>query len=120
MATDDLELARRLHEAMDVGLDAVCALLCDDAEYVTDRRTLRGLAEIRERLGERSGESLENLDREFSVGEWERGDGAVVCRSRVVLRWKETGEVATATDVYEAVTVRDGKILRYERRVKWE
>ena len=120
MTEGDLELARQLGDAMEVGLDAVCALLCDDAEYVTDRRTLRGLAEIREKLGERSGETLENLDREFSSGEWERSDGVVVCRSRVVLRWKETGEVATASDVYETVTVRDGKISRYERRVKWE
>ena len=120
MGTEDLELARRLHKAMDVGLDAVCALLCDDAEYVTDRRTLRGLAEIREKLGERSGETLENLERDFSSGEWEHADGAVVGRSRVVLRWKETGEVATSTDVIETVTVRDGKVARYERRVKWE
>jgi len=121
VSADDLELARQLHGTMDSGdLEALYSLLCDDVEWVTDRRTLRGLAEIREKFGEKSSESLENLDPEWDGGEWERGgDGAVVCQSRFVLRWKETGEIATSSNVRETVTSRDGKVARYERRVKW-
>lgn len=121
MSANDLELARRFHEAMDGSLEELFALLCDDVEWVTDRRTLRGLAEMQEKLNAGPREGFESLDREYEVGEWEREpDGVVTCRSRITLRWKESGEVATASHVREAVTFRDGKILRYERRMKWE
>lgn len=121
MSTDDLELARRFHEAMFGSLEEFFALLCDDVEWVTERRTLRGLTDMREKLNTGAREGYESLDRQYDIGEWEReSDGVVTCRSRITLRWKETGEVATACDVHEAVTFRDGKVARYERRGSWE
>lgn len=121
MDTDHLVLARRFHEAMDGSLEELFALLCDDVQWVTERRTLSGLAEMREKLRTGAREGHESLDREYDIGEWEReSDGVVTCRSQITLRWKETGELATACDVHETVTFRDGKVARYERRGKWE
>ena len=122
MSNADLELARRFANALGSReLEAICAFLAGDAEWVTDRRTLRGLSEIRGKLGEKSGESHENLDPEVGSVEWDDGeDGRVVCRYRFSLLWKQTGEVAAASNVREEVTIRGGKIVRYERRMKWE
>lgn len=121
MVADDLELARQFHEAMGGDLEEFFALLCDDVQWVTERRTLSGLPEMREKLRVGPREGYESLDREYDIGDWEReSDGAVTCRSRIVLRWKETGEVATTCDVHETVTFCDGKVARYERRGKWE
>ncbi len=84
MSAADLELARRFADALGSrDPEAICVFLADDAEWVTDRRTLSGLTEIRGKLGEKSGESHENLDVEVGVVDWEDGeDGSVGCRYR--------------------------------------
>jgi hypothetical protein len=71
---------------------------------------------VREKLLS-GGDPPENLDVEFEDGDWEDlGGGHVARESRVVQRWKETGDVATVMRVREELEIRDDKITRYERR----
>ncbi len=117
MSVEDVEVARRLGAAVEADdREGVYALFADDIEYTTPHRTLRGLAEVREKL-KWGGEPPENLDVEWEDGEWDDvGRGHVVRESRLIQRWKETGEVATVMRVREELAIRDGKITRYERR----
>ena len=71
----------------------------------------RGARETQVRGGEK-----DNLDVEFEDGEWQDlGHGHVVRESRMVQRWKETGEVAAIMRVTLDLRIRDGKITRLER-----
>ncbi len=120
MSAGDIAVAERFRAAVEEAFatgdrELVYALFADDVEYTTPRRTLRGVTEIREKL--KWGGEKEHLDVERDEGDWrDLGDGNVASETRVVQRWKETGEVASTMVVEEQLTVRDGKIVRYERR----
>ena|SRR3990172_3887353 len=117
---EDVEVAKRfnvvLKAAFETGdREGVYELFADDIEYTTPHRTLQGLGEVREKLKWGSGEP-ENLDVEFEQGEWQDlGGGHVVSESRMVQRWKKTGEVAVTMRINVDLRIRDGKITRYER-----
>ena len=119
MSADDVSVAERFCAAAEEALatgdrELVYALFADDVEYTTPHRTLRGLSEVREKL--KWGAAKDNLDIELERGGWrDLGNGNVASESRMVQRWKETGEVAVTMVVREHLTVRDGKIARYER-----
>jgi ketosteroid isomerase-like protein len=121
VSAEDLEVAKRftsaLAEAFETGnREAVYAVFADDIEYTTPHRTLRGLDEVREKLKWGSGSEPENLDVEVEEGEWhDLGGGHLVRESRMVQRWKETGELATSMRINVDLRVRAGKIARYER-----
>ena len=121
----DVEIAERFVAAVEAAFktgdrDSVYAFFGDDIVYTTPHRTLRGLSEVRERLKWGSQEK-ENLNVESEDGEWEDlGDGHVVRESRMVQRWKETGEVATIMRINLELWIRDGKIVRLERVAKPE
>ena len=120
MGADEVAVANRFRAAREEAFatgdrELVYALFADDVEYTTPHRTLRGLSEIREKL--KWGGEKENLDVELEEGDWrDLGDGDVASETRMVQRWKETGEVAATMVIREQLTVRDGKIARYERR----
>ena len=120
MSLDDIAVAERFRAAVEEAFatgdrELAYAFFADDVEYTTPHRTLSGLSEVREKL--KWGGEKENLDVEFEFGDWrDLGDGNVASESRIVQRWKETGEVAATMVMHEQVTVRDGKIARYERR----
>jgi ketosteroid isomerase-like protein len=120
MGADDIAVAERFRSAVVAAFasgdrELVYALFAEDIEYTTPHRTLRGLSEIREKL--KWGGELENLDVEREEGRWrDLGDGNVASETRIVQRWKETKEVAATMIIHEQLTVRDGKIARYERR----
>jgi ketosteroid isomerase-like protein len=115
VSAEDIEIAKRFATTMVADKEGMFALLSDDVEWTTPKRTLRGLEEVREKLG--GGGTPDNLDVEWEEGEWQDdGAGTVVCESRVVQRWKETGEVATVMRVREELQIREGKITRYARR----
>ena len=120
VSVEDVEVAKRFNVALEAALETgdregVYALFADDIEYTTPHRTLRGLSEVREKLKWGSREK-ENLDVQFEEGEWQdRGGGRVVKESRMVQRWKETGEVAAIMRINVDLRIRDGKITRLER-----
>jgi ketosteroid isomerase-like protein len=106
-----------LEEAAESGdREAVYPLLAPDVEWVTPKRTLRGIDEIREELTR----SLppENLDLEFQADDWvDLGDRRLACDVHQVYRWKETDDVSYERDRRIELTIRDGKIGRYEMRI---
>ena len=120
VSAEDVETAKRFNIALDAAFETgdregVYALFADDIEYTTPHRTLRGLSEVREKLKWGSREK-ENLDVEFEEGEWQDlGGGHVVSESRMVQRWKETGELATTMRINVDLRISDGKITRHER-----
>jgi ketosteroid isomerase-like protein len=117
MSAEDIALANHLLVAVDRDdREGTYALFSDDIEYVTDRRTLRGIEEIREKLI--WGGPKENLDIEIEGDGWvDLGDGHLVQDFRRIMRWKESGEVADQVRGRIDLRIRDGKIIRYERRV---
>ena len=82
----------------------------------TRRLTARSAGYARCERELRWGGEKDNLDVEFEDGEWQDlGDGHVVRESRMVQRWKETGDVAAIMRVTLDLRIRDGKITRLER-----
>jgi ketosteroid isomerase-like protein len=80
------------------------------------QRTLRGIDELKDQLDWIS--PSETFDFEFSEGEWvDHGDGRLVVEVREVYRLKETGDFGYARDRRVELTIRDGKISRYEMRI---
>lgn len=117
MTAEDINVGEQLLEAVERDdREGVYALFADDIEYVTDRRTLRGIDEIREKLS--WGGPKENLDVELEAGEWvDHGHGHFARDFHQVMRWKESGEIADQVRGRLDLRIRGGKIARYERRV---
>ena len=87
-----------------------------DIEWVTPKRTLCGIDEIREELT--WGSPPEKLDLEFEAGDWvDLGDRRLACDVHQVYRWKETGEISYERERRIELTIRDEKIARYEMRI---
>ena len=97
MGADDLEIARQFRIALEAAAktgdrEAVYPFLAADVEWVTPKRTLHGIDEVREELI--WGSPPENLDLEFAEGDWlELGDGRVVSDVRA----RSTGSKGRAT-----------------------
>lgn len=121
MGADDLEIARRFRIALEAAAksgdrEALYPFLAADVEWVTPKRTLHGLDEVKEELI--WGSPPENLDPEFEVGEWvELGDGRVVSDVHETYRVKATGDFAYERQRQIELTIRDGQISRYEMRI---
>lgn len=120
MGTDDLEVAARFRTALETAVrtgdsEAVLELVASDVEWVTPQRTLQGVDELKTwRLW---GSAAEAFDFEFAEGDWvDHGDGRLDCEVTQVYRVKETGELAYERVRRVELTVRDGKISRYELR----
>jgi ketosteroid isomerase-like protein len=121
MAAEDLEVAesfrRALEEAVRTGdRESVFTLLTSDVEWITPRRTLHGLDEMRESWT--WGSAPETFEYAFEEGDWvDRGDGRVSCDVDQVYRMKETGDFAYERNRRVELTIRNGKISRYEMTV---
>ena len=121
MRAEDVEVAGQFLAALKAAAESgnresVYPLLAPDIEWVTPKRTLRGIDEIREELT--WGSPPENLDLEFQAGEWvDLDDRGVACDVHEIYRWKETGEVSYERDRRIELTIGDGKISRYEMRI---
>jgi Domain of unknown function (DUF4440) len=117
----DIDVANRFLRAMEVAVETgdrevVYPFLSPDVEWVNPRRTLRGLDEVRKELT--WVEPAEHFDVEFDEGEWtELGGGRLACEVRHLYRWKQTGELAHERRRRIELTIRSGKIGRYEMQV---
>jgi len=118
--SSDLEVARRFRAALETAVrtgerKAVLELLAPDVEWVTPQRTLQGVEELR--TWRVWGSSAETFDFEFSEGEWQDlGDGRIVCDLQQTYRVRESGDLAYERKRQVEVTIREGKISRYELR----
>lgn len=121
MAAEDIDAAERFRLALEAAVrtgdrEVVYELLASDVTWVTPRRTLRGLDEMRQDWT--WGSSPDTFDYEFEEGGWvDHGDGRVGCDVQEVYRLKATGEFAYKRAVHVELTIRSGKIDRYELRV---
>lgn len=121
MRAEDLEVAEQFLAALEAAAESgdrepVYPFLAPDVEWVTPKRTLRGIEEIQSELI--WGSPPENLDLEFEAGDWvDLGDLGVACDVHEVYRWKETAEVSYERDRRIELTIRDGKVARYEMRI---
>jgi len=121
MGVDDLEIATQFRIALEGAAksgdrEALYPFLAADVEWVTAKRTLRGIDEVREQLI--WGSPDENFDLEFEEGEWvELGDGRFVLDVHEVYKVKATGDFAYERQRQIELTIRDGQISRYEMRI---
>ena len=101
MGADDLEIARRFRIALEAAAksgdrEALYPFLAADVEWVTPKRTLHGIDEVKEELI--WGSPDENLELEFEEGEWvELGDGRLVLDVHQVYRVKARRESPSST-----------------------
>jgi ketosteroid isomerase-like protein len=121
MSADDMETARQFRTALEAAAktgdrEGVYPFLAADVEWVTPKRTLHGIDEVREELI--WGSPPEHLDIEFEVGDLvDLGDGRVVSDVHQVYRVKRTGDFAYERNRRIELTIRDGKVSRYEMRI---
>jgi ketosteroid isomerase-like protein len=118
MDVQDVKVAERFRVALEAAVrtddrEAVYALLAPDVEWVTPKRTLRGIDEMRRKWT--WGSSPESFDYEFEEGEWvDDGEGRLGCDVREIYRLKDSGDVAYARRRRVQLTIHRGKITRYE------
>jgi hypothetical protein len=90
--------------------------LASDVEWITPKRTLNGIDEVEQDLT--WGSPPNHLDVEFQVGSWhDLGDNRAVVDVHEIYRLRGTGELAYERDRRIQVTIRDGKVERYEMEV---
>jgi len=95
--------------------DPVYPFLAADAEWVTPQRDLVGIDEIRRELTWVN--PPDKLDLEFERGEWVHlAEDRVASDVQQVYTLKATGEFAYTRRRRVELTVRDGKVSRYEMR----
>jgi ketosteroid isomerase-like protein len=120
MPAPDLDTAQQFQSAAEDALrtgdfEPVVALLAPNVECVMPVHTLQGAeALIGELSRARPGESF---DLEFESGDWKLlGDGRCFCELRVSYRSKVADHLSYSRDRSFALTVRDGKVSRFEMR----
>ena len=120
MTAEELEVAERFRTALETAVqtadrEAVFALLDPDVEWITPQRTLHGIDEMR--ADWTWGSSPETFEYAFEEGDWvDHGDGRLSCDARQVYRMKETGDFAYERDLRVQLTIRNGKVSRYEMK----
>ena len=120
MSTDTAEIATAFLTALETAAKTgdraqVYPFLAADAEWVTPQRDLRGVDEIRRELTWVN--PPDKLDLVFERGELvELGEGRVAMDVHQVYTLKATGEFAYRRLRRVELTVRDGRVSRYEMR----
>ena len=121
MGAEDVEVASRFRVALEAvaktgAREALYPFLAPDVEWVTPQRRLIGINAVKEELT--WGSPPEALDIDFDLGDWkDLGDGRLVSDVHEVYRMKETGDFAYERDRRIELTIRDGKISRYEMQI---
>jgi hypothetical protein len=121
MGAQDLELADRFLEALAAAAETgdrerVIPFLSDEIEWVTPKRTLRGIDEIRTELTWLR--PPDNLEVDFETGEVrDLGNGRIAVDVHEVYRVSGSREFAYARDRRLELMIRDAAVARYEMRV---
>jgi hypothetical protein len=121
VSADDLTIARQflatLATVANTGeRELLYPFLAADVEWVTPRRDLAGIDEVREELTWIT--APENFDLEFEATQMtDLGDGRIVTDVRELYRVRGTGDVAHSRDRRVELTIRDAKVVRYEMRI---
>jgi ketosteroid isomerase-like protein len=122
MSADDLAVAEEFLAALAAAaktgeVEGVYEFLAADVEWVTPTRDLRSIGEVRKEMTWFSPRETPEVD--FDVSQ-ERlkdlGKGRIATDFREIYTTKSTGEPAYVRERRIELTVRDGKIARYEMR----
>lgn len=120
MSAPDLDTAQQFQsaaqDAMRTGdFEPVAALLAADVECVLPQHTVRGVEAFTEEL--RRARPSDRFDLEFEDGGWKTlGSGRYSCELRVLYRSKVSDDLSYSRDRSFELTIRDGKVSRYEMR----
>jgi hypothetical protein len=120
MTDPDLDTARQFQLAAEGAVRTgdfgpAVALLVADVECVTPQHSVQGVDALTQALS--LGRPAERLDVEFEHGDWKvLGKGRYSCELRALYRSKETGELSYSRDRSFELTIRAGKVSRYEMR----
>lgn len=120
MPAPDLDTAQQFRSVAEVAMRTgdfgpIAALLAPDVECVMPQHSLHGVDAITEELSR--ARPAGSLDVEFENGDWKRrGDGRYSCEIRLLYRSKATGELSYSRDRSFELTIRAGKISRFEMR----
>jgi len=121
VSADDVEIARQflavLATVANTGeRELLDRFLADDVEWLSPRRDLAGIDEVREELTWIT--TPENFDLEFEATRTnDLGGGRIVTDVHELYRTRTTGEVAHSRERQIELTIRDGKVARYEMRI---
>lgn len=121
MSTQDLETAQEFQTAVEVALDTgdfspVVALLAPDVECVMPQRPVYGVDAMIEELSRARPAASLQVELE-NRGDWQHGgDGRCSRDIQVLFRSRETGELSYSRDRRFELTIREGKVSRYEMR----
>jgi ketosteroid isomerase-like protein len=122
MSADDLAVAQKFLAALTAAaktgeLEEIYDFLAADVEWVTPTRNLRSIGAVRNEMTWFS--PRETVEIDFAVSQ-ERlidlGNGRIATDFREIYTTKRTGELAYARHRRIELTVRNGKIARYEMR----
>ena len=121
MSAADLQIAKEFLETLAAAAktgerDALYPFLAPDVAWLTPQTDLHGIDEVRERLTWLT--PKHRLDIEFEeTGVTDLGEGRVASDVHEIYSIKESGEFAYARDRRIELTIREGKIARYEMRI---
>jgi hypothetical protein len=121
VSADDLVVAGRFLDALAAAAatgdrEPLHAFLAADVEWEMHKRVLRGIDEVREGLA--WVKPPDNLDVEFERGDLrDLGVGRLVVDVHETYRVRGTGDFAYARDRRIELTIREGRVVRYEMRV---
>ena len=120
MLAQDLDTAQQFQAAAEDALRsgdfaAIVALLAPDVECVMPQRSVYGVEATTEEL--RRARPSERFDLRFDSGEWkELGNGRYSCEIRAHYRSTVSDDLSYSRDRSFEVTIRDGKVSRFEMR----
>jgi ketosteroid isomerase-like protein len=120
MPASDLETAQQFQSAAQVALltgdfGPMEALLAPDVECATPQHTLQGVDALTEEL--RRARPSESFEVEFEDAGWKHlGNGRYSCEIHAFYRSKVADDLSYSRDRSFELTIRDGKVSRYEMR----
>jgi hypothetical protein len=121
MDADELAVATQFRIALEQAAKTgnwtlVYPCLAPDVEWITPQRTLIGIDKVERDLT--WGVPPENLDVEFQIGDWVDLDaGHAAVHVHETYRMKRSGDFAYERERRIEITIRDGKISRYEMKI---
>jgi len=121
MSDPDLDTAQHFQSAAEAAVrsgdfERVVAFLAPDVECVTPQHSVQGVEAVTEEL--RRARPTERFDVEFETGDWRLlGNGRYSCELRALYRSKVSDGLSYSRDRSFEVTIRGGRVSRYEMRL---
>ncbi len=121
MTAHDLQVAKEFLETLAVAAktgerDALFPFLAPDVAWLTPQTDLHGIEEVRDRLTWLTPKHRLGIEFE-ETGLTDLGEGRVISDVHEIYSMREDGEFAYARDRRIELTIREGKIARYEMRI---